>query len=136
MTSLKYREVQIMMIQDDTKNMYTDSPSRLIIKTYNFVGARPHIYTIYNFTICFSESYLVPAATVMVISIYDDYRDPNFWPNPNEVFDSDFCLRTFKIVPCLYLPFSVGPRNCIGINNNSFVLFHKIKLRHILNFRS
>jgi len=98
MTSLKYREVQIMMIQDDTKNMYTDSPSRLIIKTYNFLRARPHVYTIYNFTICFLESYLVPAATVMVISIYDDYRDPNFWPNPKEVFDSDFCLRTFKII--------------------------------------
>ena len=104
MTSLKYR-VQIMMIQDDTKNMYTDSPSRLIIKTYNFVRASPHKYTIYNFTICFLESYLVPAATVMVISIYDVYRNPNFWPNPKEVFDSDFCLRTFKIVPCLYLPF-------------------------------
>ncbi|XP_012061915.1 PREDICTED: cytochrome P450 3A19-like [Atta cephalotes] len=34
----------------------------------------------------------------MVISIYVVYKDPNFWPNP-EIF---------------VLPFSVGPRNCLG----------------------
>ncbi|KAG5323805.1 C4AC1 protein, partial [Pseudoatta argentina] len=74
-----------------------------------------YMHTIYNFTICFLESYLVPAKTVMVISIYDIYRDPNFWSNP-EIFNRDRFLpeNIQNRHSCSYIPFSVGPRNCIG----------------------
>ncbi|XP_011706983.1 PREDICTED: cytochrome P450 4C1-like, partial [Wasmannia auropunctata] len=61
------------------------------------------------------QSHLVPAGTTVQLYIYGVHRDPNFWPNP-EVFDPDRFLpekiRTRH--PYSYIPFSSGPRNCIG----------------------
>ncbi|KAL6259151.1 hypothetical protein P5V15_009072 [Pogonomyrmex californicus] len=61
------------------------------------------------------QSYLVPSGTIMFISIHDIHRDPNFWPNP-EIFDPDRFLpdKIKNRHPYSYLPFSAGPRNCIG----------------------
>jgi len=61
------------------------------------------------------ESYLVPAGTFLHLNIYKVHRDPNFWPNP-DVFDPDRFLpeKTQNRHPYSYIPFSAGPRNCIG----------------------
>ncbi|XP_024875517.1 cytochrome P450 4C1-like isoform X1 [Temnothorax curvispinosus] len=61
------------------------------------------------------QSYIVPAGTVVDLIIYAVHRDPNFWSNP-EVFDPDRFLpeRIQNRHPYSYLPFSAGPRNCIG----------------------
>ncbi|KAL6262132.1 hypothetical protein P5V15_007231 [Pogonomyrmex californicus] len=61
------------------------------------------------------QSYLVPTGSVLHINIYDIHRDPNFWPNP-EIFDPDRFLpeKIRNRHPYSYLPFSAGPRNCIG----------------------
>ncbi|KAL6417731.1 hypothetical protein ACFW04_014342 [Cataglyphis niger] len=60
-------------------------------------------------------SYIIPGGTNLFLNIYGVHRDPNFWPNP-EVFDPDRFLpeRIQKRHPYSYLPFSAGPRNCIG----------------------
>ncbi|XP_071649019.1 cytochrome P450 4C1-like [Temnothorax longispinosus] len=61
------------------------------------------------------QSYLVPAGTFVFLNIYGVHRDPNFWPNP-EVFDPNRFLpeKILNRHPYSYLPFSAGPRNCIG----------------------
>ncbi|XP_025265743.1 cytochrome P450 4C1-like isoform X2 [Camponotus floridanus] len=61
------------------------------------------------------QSYIVPAGTILGLNIYGVHRDPNFWPNP-DVFDPDRFLpeRIKNRHPYSYIPFSAGPRNCIG----------------------
>ncbi|XP_026825369.1 cytochrome P450 4C1 [Ooceraea biroi] len=65
--------------------------------------------------VTFQKKYVVPAGTVVHLNIYGVHRDPNFWPNP-EVFDPDRFLpeRSQNHHPYSYLPFSAGPRNCLG----------------------
>ncbi|XP_036144046.1 cytochrome P450 4C1-like isoform X1 [Monomorium pharaonis] len=61
------------------------------------------------------NSYLIPAKTVIHLNIRDVHRDPNFWPNP-EIFDPDRFLpeNSRNRHPYSYIPFSAGPRNCLG----------------------
>ncbi|KAL1449572.1 hypothetical protein WDU94_002064 [Cyamophila willieti] len=60
-------------------------------------------------------SFLFKGASLYVF-IYCDHHDPHQWPNPTH-FDPNRFLpsETQKRSPGAYLPFSIGPRNCIGI---------------------
>ncbi|XP_020280533.1 cytochrome P450 4C1-like [Pseudomyrmex gracilis] len=61
------------------------------------------------------QSYIVPSNTHVILDIYAVQRDPHYWPNP-DVFDPDRFLpdRMQNRHPFCYVPFSAGPRNCIG----------------------
>ncbi|XP_011176869.1 cytochrome P450 4d2 [Zeugodacus cucurbitae] len=61
---------------------------------------------------------LIPAGTNITISIYIMQRDPKYFPEPDtfrpERFLNESLLLGEKLYPYVYVPFSAGPRNCIG----------------------
>ncbi|XP_046734901.1 cytochrome P450 4C1-like [Diprion similis] len=58
----------------------------------------------------------LPAGSSVVLAILYTHRNEEFWPDPLK-FDPDRFLpeEVAKRHPYCYLPFSAGPRNCLGI---------------------
>ncbi|XP_049837550.1 cytochrome P450 4C1-like isoform X2 [Schistocerca gregaria] len=79
--------------------------------------------------------YTVPEGCTIFLNIRQTHRDPDQWPNP-EFFDPDNFLpdRVQGRHPYAYVPFSAGPRNCIG--QKFAILEEKAVLSYVLrNFR-
>jgi cytochrome P450 len=60
-------------------------------------------------------SYLIPSGTLVIVSPYTMHRHKDFWDEPEifrpERFNSEACAAR---PPFAYLPFSGGPRQCVG----------------------
>uniref|UniRef100_A0A8D8U9W4 Cytochrome P450 4c21 n=1 Tax=Cacopsylla melanoneura TaxID=428564 RepID=A0A8D8U9W4_9HEMI len=61
------------------------------------------------------DDYIIPAGCTIAIIIQSLHRHPTHWPEPTR-FDPDRFLPSeiARRNPNAYLPFSVGPRNCLG----------------------
>ncbi|XP_028173337.1 cytochrome P450 4C1-like [Ostrinia furnacalis] len=61
------------------------------------------------------KSGTIPAGSSLTIPIYHLHRDPRFWENP-DAFDPDRFNpeNTKKRHPNCYIPFSLGPMDCLG----------------------
>ncbi|CAG5035857.1 unnamed protein product [Parnassius apollo] len=59
---------------------------------------------------------VLPAGSGIVVSIWGVHRDPKYWGSDAECFDPDrFLPERFNLQhTCSYMPFSNGPRNCVG----------------------
>lgn len=62
-----------------------------------------------------TNNFVIKKGTSCWIPIYPIHRDPQYFPNP-EKFDPERFSDENKdsILPGTYLPFGIGPRNCIG----------------------
>lgn len=59
--------------------------------------------------------YEIPAGTSMMIHVYLLHRQSNYYPEPSKFNPDNFLSEnTRKKHPFSYVPFSAGPRNCIG----------------------
>lgn len=58
---------------------------------------------------------MLPEGSILIFGIRAVHLDERYWPDPYK-FDPDRFLpeEILKRHPCAYLPFSYGPRNCIG----------------------
>lgn len=56
----------------------------------------------------------VDPGTKIFVNVYELHRNPKYWPNPDN-FDPDRFAYDKKIEKYTFLPFSEGPRICIGM---------------------
>lgn len=56
---------------------------------------------------------MIPAGVEVIVCIQTMNRNPDVFPNPESFIPERF-ENSSNISPFSYLPFSAGPRNCIG----------------------
>nr|XP_023411700.1 cytochrome P450 3A8-like isoform X1 [Loxodonta africana] len=58
----------------------------------------------------------IPKGAVAMVPAFALHRDPEHWPEPEKFIPERFSKENKdSIDPYLYLPFGIGPRNCIGM---------------------
>nr|ARI68318.1 CYP9A112 [Mythimna separata] len=61
------------------------------------------------------KDFIVRKGTAISMPVYAFHRDPQFFPNPDKFDPERFSEENRHNFPMLaYMPFGVGPRNCIG----------------------
>ncbi|XP_044266775.1 probable cytochrome P450 4d14 [Tribolium madens] len=98
----------IVTYQELQKMKYLE---QVIKETLRLYPAVPIIGRCVTEDIIFGE-HLIPKDTNIAIFIYGIHRNPKFFPDP-ETFNPDR-FENLNLPPFAYIPFSAGPRNCIG----------------------
>ena len=73
------------------------------------------LYLRHRWSLCLAGGYLAPKGTTLAIATVGLHRNPEVWPAPLEFNPDRFLPENSQgRHPFAYVPFSAGPRNCIG----------------------
>lgn len=111
------------LIEDFKYSMFTFLCTNVILQIF--------IISIFTFTLAHSRfgDGIIPKDTQVIISLYNSLRDPAVFERPNE-FLPERHLEADKFSPYAFVPFSAGPRNCLG---QKFAIYEiKVILTRIL----
>ncbi|XP_054708885.1 cytochrome P450 3A8-like [Uloborus diversus] len=72
----------------------------------------------------------IPKGTIIQAPVYLMHNDPEFWSEPEKFMPERFSTKP-NLNGITYLPFGVGPRNCLGMRLAQ--LEAKLTLAHIVN---
>jgi cytochrome P450 family 6 len=61
------------------------------------------------------SSYTIKEGTSVIISLLGQHRDPAYFPDPETYNPDRFSNEHPNFISDAYIPFGVGPRNCIGL---------------------
>lgn len=66
-----------------------------------------------EFSVNEKDARTIPLSTWLSVEVWGCHHNPAVWPNP-EKFDPERFNRNRQIKPFSFLPFSAGPRSCVG----------------------
>ncbi|XP_065082895.1 uncharacterized protein LOC135705214 [Ochlerotatus camptorhynchus] len=120
---------QPVTIGDASKLTYTEMVCK---ETMRLFPVGPLIGRMARRDVKLDETFTIPAGTTVVSCIYKVHRDPEIWGPEADSFNPDNFLPDLvaKRHPYSYLPFSGGPRNCIGVRYAWLSM--KIMIAHVL----
>nr|BAN20360.1 cytochromeP450 [Riptortus pedestris] len=131
-----YNEVSSILENDENVKMEQLNQmkylERVIKESLRMYPPVPTIGRYFSKDIALPSGYTIPAGTEVEIGIMLLHRDEQYFENPN-VFDPDRFLKEFNH-PYAYIPFSAGPRNCIG-QKFAMADLKTILAKVILNFK-
>ncbi|XP_066154471.1 cytochrome P450 4C1-like [Euwallacea fornicatus] len=108
MNVVEGREIDSQML---SKLVYTEAVINEALRIFPVVP----LYGRYCLKDIELENTTVPEGASVIISVLHIHRNPEYWDNPLEFDPSRFLPENCgKIKPGSFLPFSIGPRNCIG----------------------
>ncbi|XP_021707901.1 probable cytochrome P450 313a4 [Aedes aegypti] len=115
---------------EDTANLtYLDMVCKEGMRLFPVV---PIMARVTNNDVKLDEHHTIPANCNIILGVYQMHRDPNIWGPNAEQFNPDNFLpeNAAKRHPYAYLPFSAGPRNCMGLRYARIAM--KVTAAHIL----
>lgn len=79
-----------------------------------------------NKTFSFEDGRIIPKGINLILVGYQAHRNPDFFEDPNTFNPNRFATAETKHWNFAYIPFSAGPRNCIGKN-----FFRVLQVRNV-----